>query len=60
MYETLYVYHASMKIEELYRENAWSTYEIQNVYFQKLFQPNMDVDFISKDGVACHKTQRIM
>ena len=27
----MYVYQASMKIEELSRENEWSTYEIQNV-----------------------------
>ena len=27
------------------------------MYFQKLFQPIMDVDFISKDGVACHNTK---
>ena len=49
-----------MKIEELSRKNAWLTYEIQNVLSEIILTYIMDVDFISKDGVACHKTQRIM
>ena len=32
----MYVYQASMKIEELSRENEWSTYEIQNALFGHL------------------------
>ena len=55
----IYVYQASMKIEELFSENAWSTYEFR-MHFQILFQLIMDVDFISKDMVLPATTQRIM
>ena len=46
-----------MKIEELSRKNAWLTYEIQNVLSEIILTYIMDVDFISKDGVACHNTK---
>ena len=60
MYKTFfYVYQASMKIEELFSENAWLTYEFR-MHFQILFQLIMDVDFISKDMVLPATTQRIM
>lgn len=46
-----------MKIEELSRKNACLTYEIQNVLSEIILTYIMDVDFISKDGVACHNTK---
>ena len=49
-----------MKIEELYLVKTNDRRMKFRMYFQKLFQPIMHVDFISKDGVAYHKTQRIM